>query len=143
MEVCVGLRRAGTWLGLIEHNDGSLLADEYPAEDIGDEEYDGESPNGQVARGNGFQIAMVRPRNFRDAATIGEYFRQDIPVIINLEDMADADARRIIDFASGLILGRRGDIERLSRRLFVLLPAGSTIHVAQGRLTEEGFFNQA
>lgn len=140
----MGLRGAGAWLGLTEQNDGGLYgAGEYSAEDIADEEYDDESPDGQAARGNGLQIAVARPRNFRDAATIGEYFRQDIPVIINLEDMPDADARRIIDFASGLILGRRGDLERLSRRFFVLVPADSTIHIAQGGLTEEGFFNQA
>lgn len=138
----MGLRSVGAWLGLIEQNDGSL-ADEYSAEDTGDEEYDDESPDSQVATANGFQIAVARPRNFRDAATIGEYFRQDIPVIINLEDMPDPDARRIIDFASGLILGRRGEIERLSRRFFLLLPADSTIHIAQEGLTEEGFFNQA
>lgn len=139
----MGLRGAGVWLGLIEQNDESQPHDEYPAEDIDDGEYDEESPNGQVARGNGFQIAMVRPRSFRDALTIGEYFRQDIPVIINLEDMMDADAKRIIDFACGLIHGRRGDIERLSRRFFLLLPADSTVHIAQERLTEEGFYNQA
>jgi hypothetical protein len=93
--------------------------------------------------GDGTQIAVVRPRNFRDGATIGEYFRQEIPVIINLEDMDNAEAERIIDFASGLILGLCGDIERLSRRTFLIVPAGATILTTHKALTEEGFFNQA
>jgi cell division inhibitor SepF len=93
--------------------------------------------------GNGIQIAIVRPRNFRDAATVGEYYRQGIPVIINLEDMDNADATRIIDFASGLILGLCGDLERLSRRTFLIVPADATIITAHDGLTEEGFFNQA
>jgi hypothetical protein len=93
--------------------------------------------------GDGTQIAVVRPRNFRDGATIGEYFRQEIPVIINLEDMDNAEAERIIDFASGLILGLCGDIERLSRRTFLIVPAGATILTTHNALTEEGFFNQA
>jgi Cell division protein SepF len=93
--------------------------------------------------GDGIQIAVVRPRNFRDGATIGEYFRQEIPVIINLEDMDNAEAERIIDFASGLILGLCGDIERLSRRTFLIVPSGATILTTHNALTEEGFFNQA
>ena len=93
--------------------------------------------------GDGIQIAVVRPRNFRDGATIGEYFRQEIPVIINLEDMDNAEAERIIDFASGLILGLCGDIERLSRRTFLIMPAGASILTTHNALTEEGFFNQA
>ncbi|MBB4934791.1 cell division inhibitor SepF [Lipingzhangella halophila] len=139
----MGFRKAGAWLGLAGEGDDALLSDRYAYEETAAEPLDDETPSGQVARGNNFQIAMVRPRNFRDANTVGEYFRQDVPVIINLEDMEDGDARRIIDFASGLILGRRGEIERLSRRIFLLLPADTTIHIPQEKLSEEGFFNQA
>ena len=78
-----------------------------------------------------------------DAATVGEYFRQEIPVIINLEDVDNAGATRIIDFVSGLILGRRGDIERLSRRTFLIVPAGAAILTTHDGLTDESFFNQA
>ena len=140
-------RRAGTWLGLVDEEDDSSVDDayddEYDDEDPADgEPVDEEAPSGQIAHGEGFQIAMVRARNFRDAATVGEYFRQNIPVIINLEGMELEDARRIVDFASGLILGRRGDIERLSQRIFLILPADTTIRVPQDKLTDEGFFNQ-
>ena len=100
-------------------------------------------PGGQPAMGYGFQIAVVRPRNFQDAATVGEYFRQEIPVIINLEDMDNAVSTRIIDFVSGLILGLGGDIEKLSRRAFLIVPAEATILTAHDGLTKEGFFNQA
>jgi cell division inhibitor SepF len=137
----VVLRKASVWLGLVEGDDDDLMRDERAFAEPGEE--DAEPSNGQVAMGEGFQIATVRARTFRDAATIGEYYRQDIPVIINLEDMEDPDARRIVDFASGLILGRHGEIERLSRRIFLLLPADTTILTAQASLTDEGFFNQA
>ena len=137
-------RNARTWLGLAGHeNDALVNKDGYPFEDVSEVQYDDETPSGQLAMGNGIQIAIVRPRNFRDAATVGEYFRQEIPVIINLEDMDNADATRIIDFVSGLILGRCGDIERLSRRAFLIVPAGATILTTHDGLTEEGFFNQA
>jgi cell division inhibitor SepF len=143
-EVSVVPRNARDWLGLVEHgNDALVNNDGYASEDFSEVQNDDETPGGQFAMGNGIQIALVRPRNFRDAATVGEYYRQDIPVIINLEDMDNADATRIIDFVSGLILGLCGDIERLSRRAFLIVPAGATIITAHDGLTEEGFFNQA
>ena len=137
-------RNARDWLGPVEHgNDAQVNGDGYASEDFGGLQDDDDMPGGQLAMGNDFQIAIVRPRNFRDAATVGEYYRQEIPVIVNLEDMDNADATRIIDFISGLILGLSGDIERLSRRAFLIVPAGATILTTHGALTEEGFFNQA
>jgi cell division inhibitor SepF len=136
-------RNARAWRGPVEHdNDALVNNDGYGFEDASEYE-DDENQDGQLAIDDGIQIAIVRPRNFRDAATVGEYFRQEIPVIINLEDMDNAEATRIIDFVSGLILGRYGDIERVSRRTFLIMPVGATIITAHNGLTEEGFFNQA
>jgi cell division inhibitor SepF len=143
-EVSVVPRNARDRLGLVEQgNDALVNNDRYASEDLGEVQDDDETPSGQFAMGNGIQIAIVRPRNFRDAATVGKYYRQEIPVIINLEDMDNADATRIIDFVSGLILGLCGDIERISRRTFLIMPVGATILSTHDGLTEEGFFNQA
>jgi cell division inhibitor SepF len=143
-EVGVPQRNARAWLGLVDHdNDAAGGKDGYSSEDVSEVQHDDETPSGQLAMGNDIQIAIVRPRNFRDAATVGEYYRQEIPVIINLEDMDHAEATRIIDFISGLILGLCGDIERLSRRAFLIMPAGASILTAHDGMTEEGFFNQA
>ena len=143
-EVSVVRRNARTWLGLAGHdNDALVNTDGYASEDVGDVQYDDETPSDQLAMGNGIQIAIVRPRNFRDAATVGDYYRQEIPVIINLEDMEKADATRIIDFISGLILGLGGDLEKISRRTFLIVPADSAIITTHDGLTQEGFFNQA
>ncbi len=137
-------RNARAWLGLVEHdNDALVNQDRYPSQDVSEIQGDDETPGGQPVMGNGIQIAIVRPRNFRDAATVGKYFRQEIPVIINLEDMNNAEATRIIDFVSGLVLGLGGDIERPSRRTFLIVPPGAAILTAHDGLTEEGFFNQA
>jgi cell division inhibitor SepF len=124
-------------------DDDALAGTEGYAAADGAAQHDDEALYDQFAPGAGIQIAVVRPRIFRDAATIGDYYRQDIPVIISLEDMANADATRIIDFVSGLVLGRCGDIERLSRRAFLIVPAGAAILTAHDGLAEEGFFNQA
>ena len=143
-EVGVVRRNARDWHGRAEHDDDALVdRDGYLSEDVDEAQGGYETPNGQLATGYGIQIAVVRPRNFRDAATVGEYYRQEIPVIINLENMDNVDATRIIDFVSGLILGLGGDIERISRRAFLIVPADATILTTHKGLTEEGFFNQA
>ena len=135
----MGLRSTGAWLGLVEHDDEPIYAEPPPGEAYDDED----QPAGQEALTPGFQIAAVEPQNFGDARTVGEYFRQDVPVIINLHGMDGPDAKRIVDFASGLAFGRRGSIERLSSRVFLLLPPGGSIVKGHGPLAEEGFFNQA
>lgn len=72
------------------------------------------------------EILTVHPRQYKDAQVIAENFREGIPVIINLSQMSEPDARRLIDFASGLSQGLFGKIERVTAKVFLLSPA----HVA-------------
>ncbi|MFT4135700.1 cell division protein SepF [Microbacterium sp.] len=76
----------------------------------------------QPAVGAVNEILTVHPKQYRDAQVIAENFREGIPVIINLSQMSDADARRLIDFASGLSLGLYGRIERVTSKVFLLSP---------------------
>lgn len=69
------------------------------------------------------EILTVHPRQYRDAQVIAESFREGVPVIINLSQMSDSDARRLIDFASGLSQGLYGKIERVTSKVFLLSPA--------------------
>lgn len=72
------------------------------------------------------EILTVHPRQYKDAQSIAESFRDGIPVIINLSQMSEPDARRLVDFASGLSQGLYGKIERVTSKVFLLSPA----HVA-------------
>ena len=72
------------------------------------------------------EILTVHPRQYKDAQVIAESFRDGIPVIINLSQMSEPEARRLVDFASGLSQGLYGRIERVTSKVFLLSPA----HVA-------------
>ena len=72
------------------------------------------------------EIFTVHPREYKDAQVIAESFREGIPVIINLSQMSEPEARRLVDFASGLSQGLFGKIERVTNKVFLLSPA----HVA-------------
>jgi cell division inhibitor SepF len=68
------------------------------------------------------EILTVHPRQYRDAQDIAEHFRDGVPIIINLTQMTESEARRLIDFASGLSTGLRGRIERVTSKVFLLSP---------------------
>ncbi|WP_193596320.1 cell division protein SepF [Microbacterium sp. YJN-G] len=81
------------------------------------------------------EILTVHPKQYRDAQIIAENFREGVPVIINLSQMSDADARRLIDFASGLSLGLYGRIERVTSKVFLLSPENIAVS-GQGGLAQ-------
>lgn len=91
-----------------------------------------------------YRITTLHPRTYNEARTIGEHFRDGIPVIMNLTEMDDADAKRLVDFAAGLIFGLRGSIERVTTKVFLLSPANVQITAEdKRRIAEGGFFNQS
>src|SRR5829696_9009783 len=69
-----------------------------------------------------YRITTLHPRTYNEARTIGERFRDGMPVIMNLTEMDDADAKRLVDFAAGLSFGLRGSIERVTAKVFLLSP---------------------
>ena len=68
------------------------------------------------------RITTIHPRTYNEAKNIGEWFRDQVPVIMNLSDMDDADAKRLVDFSAGLVFGLRGTIERVTAKVFLLSP---------------------
>lgn len=96
------------------------------------------------ALGDVYRITTLHPHTYNDARRIGEEFRNGTPVIMNLGDMDDADARRIVDFSAGLAFGLHGSIEKVAKGVFLLSPANVDIGAAaRAQLREDPFFNQS
>jgi len=91
------------------------------------------------------EILTVHPKQYKDAQIIAENFREGIPVIINLSQMTDADARRLIDFAGGLSQGLYGKIERVTSKVFLLSPSHVSVSGDAGgeARAESSFFVQS
>ncbi len=91
------------------------------------------------------KITTLHPRTYNEARVIGENFRDGTPVIMNLSEMDDADAKRLVDFAAGLVFATRGSIERITSKVFLLSPPNVTVAAEdKARLVETGgFFNQS
>jgi len=90
-----------------------------------------------------YQITTLHPTTYTEARSIGEHFRDGAPVIINLTEMDEPDARRIVDFAAGLAFGLRGSIERVTNRVFLLSPPNVQVTAEdKAKIAEGGFFDQ-
>jgi cell division inhibitor SepF len=101
------------------------------------------NPSDEEDRGR-YQITTLHPTTYNEARTIGEHFRDGVPVIMNLTEMDEADAKRLVDFAAGLAFGLRGTIERVTNRVFLLSPANVQVTAEdKARIAEGGFFNQS
>ncbi|WP_397333819.1 cell division protein SepF [Ornithinimicrobium sp. INDO-MA30-4] len=90
------------------------------------------------------RINTIHPRTYNEAKNIGESFRTGTPVIMNLTEMDDSDAKRLVDFAAGLAFGLHGSIERVTSKVFLLSP--SHVEVEGGAPTGQspsGLFNQS
>ena len=90
------------------------------------------------------RITTLHPRTYNEARVIGENFRDGVPVIMNLSEMDDTDAKRLVDFAAGLVFSVRGTIERVTNKVFLLSPPNVSVAAEdKARIAEGGFFNQS
>jgi len=92
------------------------------------------------------RISTIHPRTYNEAKNIGESFREGTPVIMNLTDLDDADAKRLVDFAAGLVFGLHGSIERVTSKVFLLSPAHVEVTASEAappKAASRGFFNQS
>lgn len=89
------------------------------------------------------RITTIHPRTYNEAKNIGEAFRDGVPVIMNLSDMSDADAKRLVDFAAGLVFGLHGSIERVTAKVFLLSPEHVEVATDEPAEVPRELFNQS
>jgi len=155
------MRKMGVYLGLLEDVEGDY-ADER-AYDAYDEPEHTQAPTAVARpvsnlhdrrRGPAVQpatasmpmsrIVTLHPRTYNEARVIGENFRDGIPVIMNLTEMSDSDAKRLVDFAAGLVFSVHGSIDRVTQRVFLLTPPNVSVDAEEKeRVAQGGFFNQS
>jgi cell division inhibitor SepF len=157
------MHKMAVYLGLVEddprYDDGYDSYEEYedengeqaePAEPEADDPAPPAAPRasthvpGPIHATDLARITTLHPRTYNEARTIGEHFREGTPVIMNLTEMVDSDAKRLVDFAAGLIFGLHGSIDRVTNRVFLLCPANVEVTAEdKARIAERGFFNQS
>lgn len=90
------------------------------------------------------RIETVTPRTYNDARTIGEQYRTGVPVIMNLSEIDDADAKRLVDFAAGLVFSVHGSLNRVTTKVFLLSPENVLVtDEDKQRIAAGGFYIQS
>ena len=150
------IKRGAAWLGLVtdhRYDDHGELVDDEFTESIGEDSRLVEHTASVTALPSRRAVApeptdlsrivTVHPKTVNDAKTIGESFRDGFPVIMNLTDMEDYDAKRLVDFAAGLIFGLRGTFEKVTNKVFLLSPNEVTVTAEDRERIAGGFYNQS
>ena len=82
---------------------------------------------------------VVVPSGFNQAQEVGDRFKGNQPVIVNLQAVDRELARRLIDFASGLCYGIGGQMERIAKDVYLLTPSDVEVSDEERRrLSERG-----
>jgi cell division inhibitor SepF len=84
------------------------------------------------------RITTLHPTSYVEARAIGEAYRDGIPVIINLTQMENADAKRLVDFAAGLAFALRGSMDKVTNKVFLLSPPDVDVTAEDRRRIAEG-----
>jgi cell division inhibitor SepF len=155
-------RKTMKYLGLVEDDEYGDIDDAAPVDDrVGMGRSAEESPLRRVrsetaladspdsiirtipkSRPSG-SIHRAEPKRFNEARELGDRFKDGVPVIMNLQGTEDSIARRLVDFASGLVFAQDGKIELVANRVYLLTPANVDVSAEEReRLKEGGFYNQ-
>ena len=122
-----------------------IFADDSPAERRTTRLRSVEPPNGtNGGRRESSRVHLVIPKSFNDAQDVADKFKDQIPVIINLQGSETDLSKRLIDFASGLTYALDGGMQRIADKVFLLTPRNVEVSAEErARLIEKGFFNQS
>lgn len=94
--------------------------------------------------GGNQQVHLVIPKSFNDAQQIADRFKDQVPVVLNLQTTDVELSKRLIDFASGLTYALDGGMQRVADKVFMLTPRNVDLSAEQrAELVEKGFFNQS
>jgi cell division inhibitor SepF len=94
------------------------------------------------AQGPPRQVHVVEPRIYDDAQEFADRLKSGVPVIINLRLTEPKHAPKILHFASGLVYGLNGRMQKVADSVYLITPFNVEISADEKRrLAEHGFFN--
>ena len=121
-----------------------IFADDEPPTRANLRPVGGGGGGGGRNRNGSVRMHLVIPKSFNDAQQVADKFKDDIPVVLNLQGTDTDLSKRLIDFASGLTYALDGGMQRVADRVFMLTPRNVEISAEErAQLIEKGFFNQS
>jgi len=80
--------------------------------------------NGQVLNmsSNEQEVVLFRPGSFNDTSKAADDLRNRRAVIVNMENVDKAMARRVVDFLSGCVYALDGDVKKIAQSAYLFCP---------------------
>ncbi len=81
--------------------------------------------NGQVLsmnNSNKQEVVLFRPGSFNDTSKAADDLRNRKAVIVNMENVDKAMARRVVDFLSGCVYALDGDVKKIAQSAYLFCP---------------------
>jgi cell division inhibitor SepF len=150
-------KKTMTFLGLVEDDEFDHLDDATEAESAPVRRIQRPQAVREISEGAGEGVVRTipsprpsaagihksEPRRFNEARDVADRFKDGTAVIMNLQSTDDAIARRLVDFASGLVYGLDGKIEMVANRVYLLTPDNVEVSAEdRERIAGGAFYNQ-
>lgn len=88
------------------------------------------------------KVFIAEPLKFEEIQVIADNFKNNIPVLINLQKIDSEQSKRIIDFCSGLTYALEGNIRKVAEKVFLITPSNVEVtSKANEIMKEEGMYN--
>jgi cell division inhibitor SepF len=102
------------------------------------------APAPRAGRSSDVRVHFVAPKSFNDVQDVADKFKDQIPVILNLQGTDTDLSKRLIDFSSGLTYALDGGMQRIADKVFLVTPRNVEVSAEQrAQLLEKGFYNQS
>jgi FtsZ-interacting cell division protein YlmF len=89
------------------------------------------------------RVSIMSPKSFEDAQYLADHFKRQQLVFVDLRDVDETLAKRMVDFCAGLTYALGGQVRPIVDGLFLLSPCGVEVSDGEGRqFAERAFFNQ-
>ncbi|MBR5970211.1 MAG: cell division protein SepF [Lachnospiraceae bacterium] len=82
---------------------------------------------GKMAMHQGMEICAIKPTSMEDTREVTDTLLKNRSVILNLEGIDVDVAQRIVDFVSGSCYAMKGNLQKISRYIFIITPASVEI----------------
>ena len=85
--------------------------------------------NGRVLNTSNKQaVVLFRPTSFNDTSKAADELNKRKAVIVNMENVDKAMARRVVDFLSGCVYALEGNVKKVAQSAYIFCPKNVEIH---------------
>ena len=84
--------------------------------------FSGQIVNGRASAANKQEVVLFRPGSFNDTSKAADDLRSRKAVIVNMENVDKAMARRVVDFLSGCVYALDGDVKKIAQSAYLFCP---------------------